>query len=121
MGMFDDLFEKFTEIEDGNYVVKIEGFTREKTKNNVWPIRWQLKAVDEVKGVLPTKFNHVESDVGFRILLNELKQLGFQKPKTPKELESILHSLIGALVEVEIFTTDQEADYRVVRFVRRVY
>jgi hypothetical protein len=121
MGLFDDLADKFAELEDGKYVVKIEGYVRERTKNNLMPIRWNLTLVDDTKGLLPTKFSHVDHDVGFRILMNELKALGYKKPKSPAEFEAILQSLIGCLVEVELITTDREEEFRMVRFVRKVY
>jgi hypothetical protein len=116
MSLFEDLREKFIEIADGNYIVRVEGYTREKTRTNVKPIRWELTLIDDVKGSLPTKFSHIESDGGFNILRRELKQLGFT-PSSPEEFEAALNDLIGRLVEVEINTV---GEFRNIRFLRKI-
>lgn len=118
MSIFNNIKNKFIVIQDGRYAVRVEGYTYEKTQNNVMPIRWELKLMEDIKGVLPTKFSHVETDAGFEILMNELVQIGFLRPVSPEELESTLNSLIGKLVEVEIQT---DGDYRNIRFIRKLY
>jgi hypothetical protein len=116
VSMFEDLRNKFVEIADGNYIVRIEGFMREKTRNLTKPIRWDLTIIDDVRGSLPTKFSHIETDGGFNILRRELKQLGY-RPSSPEELEHALNDLKGKLVEVELLT---DGEYRNIRFVRRI-
>lgn len=120
MTLFEDVEDKFHELEDGRYLVRIEGFYREKTKNGLRPIRWDLALVNDVKGNLPTKFTHVETDGGFRILMEEIKRLGYERPKTPRELEAIMNDLRGCYIEVGLFTTDEREGYRDVRFLRKM-
>lgn len=120
MSLFDDVKDKFYNLEDGRYLVRVEGFHREKTKNGLRPIRWDLTLMNNVKGALPTKFSHVETDGGFRILIDELKRLGYEKPKSPEELEAILHELRGSYIEIGLYTTDFFEGYREVRFLRKL-
>lgn len=120
MGLFDDLHEKFEVLEDGRYLVKVVGFTREKTKNGARPIRWNLELLNEVKGSLPPKFSHVETDAGFRILMDELRKLGLGKPKNAAELEEACNRLKGRIVEINLFTTNQAEGYREIRFIREL-
>ncbi|OCA85616.1 hypothetical protein A8F94_12100 [Bacillus sp. FJAT-27225] len=120
MGIFDDVKEKFDELEDGRYLVRIDGFSREKTVNNTRPIKWELTLINEVKGRLPAKFSHIETDGGFRILMEEIKRLGYAKPKSPAELEDILINLKGTYAEIGLFTTDKIEGYREVRFIRKM-
>lgn len=120
MEMFEDLKDKFHELEDGRYLVRIDGYCRERTKNDTRPIRWELALINEVKGTMPTKFSHVETDIGFRILMDELKRLGYSKPKTPHELEAILNDLKGSFIEIGLFTTDRVEGYREIRFIRKM-
>ncbi|MGG5253130.1 hypothetical protein ACQYAD_06505 [Neobacillus sp. SM06] len=120
MGLFDDVEEKFYDIEDGRYLVRIEGFYREKTKNGLRPIRWDLVLINDAKGALPTKFSHIETDGGFRILMDEIKRLGYEKPKSARELEAVLNDLRGSYVEISLFTTDFQEGYRDVRFLRKM-
>lgn len=112
MALFDDVKDKFYELEDGRYLVRIEGFYREKTKNGLTPIRWDLALMNDVKGTFPTKFSHIESDGGFRILMDEIKRLGYEKPKSPRELEAVLNDLRGCYIEIGLFTTDRIEGYR---------
>ncbi|PLT34388.1 hypothetical protein [Bacillus sp. V5-8f] len=121
MGLFDDINPKFKELEDGRYIVRIEAFSREKTVHNMRPIRWELKLMNESPLVLPTKFSHIETDAGFQILMRELKNLGYAKPASARELEDILSDLKGSIVEVSVFTTNKYENYRDVRFLRSVY
>ncbi|MDF2606387.1 MAG: hypothetical protein K0S34_577 [Bacillales bacterium] len=121
MGLFDDIEEKFSVIEDGRYVVKIDDYRRETTKKGTKPIRWELSLIDGGKGQLPTKFSHVESNAGFQILLRELRNLGFKKPRTTIELENLLENLKGSLVEIDVITKDVDLDLREVTFIKRVY
>lgn len=120
MTMFDDLAEKFYELEDGRYLVRIDGFQRERNNHKANPIRWDLTLMNEVKGTLPLKFSHVESDGGFRVLMEEIKRLGYTRPKNPRELEATLNDLKGSFVEVGLFTTDRIEGYREVRFIRKM-
>lgn len=120
MTMFDDLKEKFYELEDGRYLVRINGFQRERANHNSKPIRWDLTLMNDVKGTLPVKFSHVETDGGFRILMEEIKRLGYTRPKQPEELEEILNDLKGSFVEIGLFTTDRIEGYREVRFIRKM-
>jgi hypothetical protein len=120
LALFEDIVDKFYELEDGRYLVRIDGFYREKTKNDSRPIRWDISLMNEVKGTLPTKFSHIETDGGFRILMDELKRLGYSKPKSPEELEAILNDLKGCFIEIGLFTTDRSEGYREVRFIRKM-
>lgn len=120
MTLFDDVEDKFYELEDGRYLVRIEAYYREKTKNGLRPIRWELTLMNDVKGILPTKFSHIETDGGFRILMDEIRRLGYEKPKTPRELEAILNDLRGSFIEIGLFTTDFLEGYREVRFLRKI-
>lgn len=120
MTMFDDLAEKFYELEDGRYLVRIDGFQRERNNHKANPIRWDLTLMNEVKGTLPLKLSHVESDGGFRVLMEEIKRLGYPRPKNPGELEATLNDLKGSFVEVGLFTTDRIEGYREVRFIRKM-
>ncbi|MGM9928223.1 MAG: hypothetical protein ACI35P_09760 [Bacillus sp. (in: firmicutes)] len=121
MGLFDDIEEKFLELSDGCYVVKVEGYSREKTIHGARPIMWQLQLMNEEHMQLPTKFSHIENNAGFHILLRELKELGFPKPRNTKELEEILNSLIGCLLEVQVTTTNKEEGYRDIKLIRKLY
>lgn len=121
MGIFDDIEEKFLEIPDGHYVVKVEGCTREKTIHGARPLKWQLKLMSDDHIQLPTKFSHIETNAGFHILLRELKELGYQKPQNAGELEDILNSLKGSLLEVHVITTNKEEGYRDIKFIRKLY
>lgn len=121
MGLFDDIEEKFQELPDGYYVVKIEGYSRERTVHGAKPLKWQLTLMSDDQKQLPTKFSHIETNAGFHILLRELKELGFQKPKDAKELEDVLNQLIGSLVEVHVTTTNKEEGYRDVKLIRKLY
>lgn len=121
MGIFDDLEEKFQELPDGYYVVRVEGYSREKTIHGVKPLKWQLKLMNEESGQLPTKFSHIETNAGFHILLRELKELGISKPKNANEFEEVLNSLIGCLLEVHVSTTNKEEGYRDVKLIRKLY
>jgi hypothetical protein len=115
MSMFDDIWDKFQRLEDGFYSVRIEDYIRKPTRFGDRPIRWVLTVLDDVKGILPTKFSHIESEGGFKLLLSELKQLGLH-PTNPHELEQALNSLKGAMIEVALFT---DGDHQNIRFVRR--
>ena len=115
MSIFDHLREKFTVLKDGKYIVRVDGYVYEKTRNDQRPIRWDLRLMENIEGVLPSKFDHVESDIGFEILMNQIVQMGFLRPETPEELEATLNSLIGKLVEVEVKT---DGEYRNVYFTR---
>ncbi|MGM9923272.1 MAG: hypothetical protein ACI35R_03340 [Bacillus sp. (in: firmicutes)] len=121
MGIFDDLEEKFLELPDGRYIAKVEGYSREKTIHGARPLKWQLKLMGEESAQLPTKFSHIETNAGFHILLRELKELGYNKPGNAEELEHILQSLAGSLVEVQIRTTNKEEGYRDVKLLRKLY
>jgi hypothetical protein len=116
MSIFEDIRNKFVEISDGNYIVRVEGYMREETRTKAKPIRWHLTLIDDVTGILPTKFSHVETDGGFNILRRELKSLGFN-PSSPEELEEALSLLKGKLVEIELNT---DGDYRNIRFIRKI-
>lgn len=120
MGLFDDVEEKFMELPDGHYIVKVEGYSREKTVHGTRPLKWQLKLMSDESIQLPTKFSHIENNAGFHILLRELKELGFPKPQNAKELEELLNSLIGSLLEVQIITTNKEEGYREIKLVRKL-
>ncbi|WP_019242496.1 MULTISPECIES: hypothetical protein [Bacillus] len=121
MGIFDDIEEKFQEIPDGHYVVRVEGYSREKTIHGAKPLKWQLKLMHDEDIQLPTKFSHIETNAGFHILLRELKELGYQKPQNARELEDILNSLIGCLLEIYVVTTNKEEGYRDVKLIRKLY
>ena len=121
MGLFEDIEEKFRELPDGFYVVKVEGFSREKTIHGARPLKWQLKLMNDGNNQLPTKFSHIETNAGFHILIRELKELGFHKPQNAKELEDILQSLVGSLLEVNVMTTNKEEGYRDIKFIRKLY
>lgn len=121
MSEFDDIQSKFQELEDGNYIVRIEGYKREKTISHAKPIRWQLKLMNEKDLYLPVKFSHIETNAGFHILMRELKKLGFDKPKSVEEFEKTLDRLVGMIVEVKVMTTNEEEGYRDVRFLRKLY
>ncbi|PLS16485.1 hypothetical protein CVD28_15465 [Bacillus sp. M6-12] len=121
MGLFEDIKEKFNELEDGRYVVRVEGFKRDKTIRNSNPIRWELSLMNDYSAQLPAKFSHVETNAGFQILLRELKNLGYSKPGSAEEFEEILNSLRGAIVEVSVTTTNKEEGYREVKFLRKLY
>ncbi|MDQ0217276.1 hypothetical protein ELQ35_07925 [Peribacillus cavernae] len=121
MDLFDDINEKFQELEDGKYIVRIESFRREKTGHNMKPIRWELKLMNESPLILPSKFSHIETDGGFQILMRELKNLGYSKPCSAREFEEILTSLKGSIVEVSVTTTNKDEGYREVRFLRKLY
>jgi hypothetical protein len=112
---FDDIWDKFQRLEDGFYTVRIEDYVRKTTMNGDKPIRWVLTVVDDVRGILPTKFSHIETEGGFKLLLNELKQLGL-RPTNPDELQKGLDSLIGETVEIALFT---ENEHQNIRFVRK--
>jgi hypothetical protein len=71
-------------------------------------------------GTLPPKFSHIETDGGFRILMEEIKRLGYPKPKSPEELEATLIDLKGTYAEIGLFTTDKIEGYREVRFIRKM-
>ncbi|WP_053366022.1 hypothetical protein [Bacillus sp. FJAT-27245] len=120
MNQFEDIKEKFDELEDGRYLVRIDGFSREKTVNGARPIKWDLTLMNEVKGTLPVKFSHIETDGGFRILMEEIRRLGYSKPKSPEEFEAVLTSLKGTFAEIGLFTTDRIEGYREVRFIRKM-
>lgn len=115
MSIFDDLRNRFVRLEDGKYVVRIENYIYEQTRNAQRPIRWDLTLIDQKQGYLPTKFSNVHSDVGFEILLKELVQLGFRRPTTPEELEANLNFLVGKLVEIELYS---EGEFRNIRFIK---
>ena len=121
MGEFDDIEMKFQELEDGRYIVRIEGFKREKTIHQTKPIRWELKLMNESPLILPVKFSHIETDAGFQILMRELKNLGYAKPKKAGEFEEVLNDLRGSIVEVALTTTNKEEGYREIRFLRKLY
>ncbi|WP_153126213.1 hypothetical protein [Peribacillus tepidiphilus] len=121
MGLFDDIEEKFMELEDGNYVVRIDGFSRERTVTGAKPLRWELTLLNDHSSPLPTKFSHIETNAGFQILLRELKSLGYNKPANSRELEEILNSLIGCIVEVHLNTTNREEGYREIKLLRKLY
>ena len=121
MGEFDDINMKFQELEDGRYIVRIEGFKREKTIHQTKPIRWDLKLMNESPLILPMKFSHIETNAGFQILMRELKSLGFSKPRSAKEFEEVMAELLGSIVEVSLTTTNKEEGYREIRFLRRLY
>lgn len=121
MGLFDDIDQKFQELEDGRYIVRIEDYRREKTVHNMKPIRWDLKLMNESPLILPSKFSHIETDAGFQILMRELKNLGYAKPGSAEEFEEILKALKGAIVEVSVTTTNKDQGYREVRFLRKLY
>ncbi|MDQ7863727.1 hypothetical protein RCO48_29715 [Peribacillus frigoritolerans] len=65
MGEFDDINMKFQELEDGRYIVRIEGYKREKTIHQTKPIRWDLKLMNESPLILPVKFSHIENECRF--------------------------------------------------------
>lgn len=121
MSLFDDLEEKFLELPDGYYVVRVDGYSRDKTIHGLRPLKWQLKLMSEESGQLPTKFSHIENNAGFHILLRELKELGISKPQNASHLEEALNSLIGSLVEVHVVTTNKEEGYRDVKMLRKLY
>ncbi|MFJ7639310.1 hypothetical protein ACQKL0_05205 [Peribacillus sp. NPDC097264] len=121
MGDFDDIHMKFQELEDGIYIVRIEGYKREKTIHQTKPIRWELKLMNESPLILPVKFSHIETDAGFQILMRELKNLGHSKPRNAREFEEVMTDLLGSIVEVSLTTTNKEEGYREVRFLRRLY
>ncbi|WP_110929237.1 hypothetical protein [Bacillus massiliglaciei] len=121
MGEFDDIENKFQELEDGRYIVRIEGYKRESTINQTKPIRWDLKLMNDSPYILPMKFSHIETDAGFQILMRELKQLGFSKPRSTREFEDVLSSLLGSIIEINLVTTNEKENYRDIRFVRRLY
>ncbi|WP_142919156.1 hypothetical protein [Peribacillus saganii] len=121
MGLFEDIEAKFNELEDGRYVVRVDGFKRDKTITNMNPIRWSLSLMNDYSAQLPAKFSHIETNAGFQILLRELKSLGYPKPKSAEEFEKILNSLKGSIVEVSVTTTNKEEGYREVKFLRKLY
>ncbi|WP_050614597.1 hypothetical protein [Bacillus testis] len=120
MSLFDDIEEKFRELPDGRYVVKVEGYSREKTIHGARPIKWQLRLMSDDPSQLPLKFSHIENNAGFHILMRELKELGYDKPKDAKELEILLNKLIGSLLEVQLSTTNKEEGYRDIKFLRKL-
>ncbi|MGN1401899.1 MAG: hypothetical protein ACI4XL_10390 [Bacillus sp. (in: firmicutes)] len=120
MGLFEDIEERFHELPDGYYVVKIEDFSRDKTINGARPLKWSLRLIEEGPGELPAKFSHIETNAGFHILLRELRELGFHKPQNAKELEEILQSLKGSLVEIRLVTTNKAEGYRDIKLIRRL-
>ncbi len=121
MDLFEDIEEKFQELPDGAYVVKVEGYSREKTIHGARPLKWRLALMNEGGGELPTKFSHIETNAGFHILIRELKELGFEKPKDAKELEAILNILLGSLLEVHVITTNKDEGYRDVKLIRKLH
>ncbi|MFS0782492.1 hypothetical protein [Bacillus sp. 1P06AnD] len=120
MGLFDDVEDKFKELQDGSYVVKVEGFSREQTIHGAKPIMWQLRLMSNDQGQLPLKFSHIENNAGFHILMRELKDLGYGKPANSQEFEAIIHSLVGCLLEIQLTTTNKEEGYRDIKFLRKL-
>ncbi|KAB2952957.1 hypothetical protein F9B85_06725 [Heliorestis acidaminivorans] len=115
---FED-FEFPKLIKDGKYYVQIMQWERVELRDGRRPVKWHLKLVGEGEGTTVSKFHWIDSQGGRKFFLNDLGRLG-KKPTTSAEIERDLNSLVGALVEVEVFTENEAEGHQSITFLQKV-